>query len=345
MKRVVWPLVVVLMAASSGLSADEINMRGTLKHQAEKYFMEEDFKRLELIMGGYREKETRTFSGLWRNSVLYFGFKDFMSPRVQNERFWGQLKEKSDKWLLQYPESATANIVKGIMLRQYARKFIGRGMSKAVPEEARKKYKSNLQMARKHMMHVKEIADYDPHWYVVMAEILKSSGVWEEEYMVVIDEGLSKFPSYYKLYFTALDYLSPRWKKDISHLEKFADAAVKRTNVTDGEGMYARIYWYAFQGIYGSSVFSDSLVDWERMKRGMQDVLADYSDSWNLQNFAYFSCLSKDRQMTKNMFDKMASQPMLKQVWGKRQTYNGCMDYAYSTAEKHNEQRSGASAI
>jgi hypothetical protein len=338
-------LAAILFSASSVLSADEINMRATLNYQAEKYFMEEDFDRLELIMSGYREKEVRTFSGLWRNSALYFGFNNFMSPNIQNEQFWVRVRDKSEKWLTQHPESATANIVKGIMLSQYARKFVGRSKAAAIPEEARRAFKSNLQEAKEHMLRVKSVADYDPHWYVAMADIMKLSGVWEEEYMRNVDEGLNKFPNYYQLYFTTMDYLSMRWKSDGSDLKNFADDAVKRTAASDGDGLYARIYWYASQAIYGSRVFVDSIVDWERMKTGMADILNNYNDSWNLQNFAYFSCLSGDREMAKMMFNSMDSQPMLKQVWGKRGAYDSCMDFAYSTEYKRNAGGIGGASI
>lgn len=92
-----------------------------------------------------------------------------------------------------------------------------------------------------------------------------------------------------------MEYNAPKWGGSAQAIEDFARAAVGRTRKTEGEGMYARIYWYAAQSQYHDQLFSQSKVDWPTMKRGIHDVLARYPDAWNLNNFARFACLAGDR--------------------------------------------------
>ena len=91
--------------------------------------------------------------------------------------------------------------------------------------------------------------------------------------------------------------------------------------------MYARIYWAASQYQYGPRLFQDSLVDWERMKKGVDDVLAQYPDEWNLQNFAKFACLANDRDKTIELLDKVRTAPDIR-AWETQTAIDACYRWA-----------------
>ncbi|MFP4610697.1 MAG: cytoplasmic protein, partial [Thiohalophilus sp.] len=169
----------------------------------------------------------------------------------------------------------------------------------------------------------------DPHWYEVYAHIKNGLSEDSDGFKKFINEGLEKTPNYYQLYFAAVDYLAPKWHGSKEEIEKFANKAVERTKENEGMALYARIYWYASQTQYDERLFSESDVVWDKMREGIFDVLEDYPDSWNIQNFAFFSCLARDQSTTRILLEKM-KRPMIKRAWKKRDYYEYCKNYAYA---------------
>jgi hypothetical protein len=215
-------------------------------------------------------------------------------------------------------------------LSGYAWKFRGGGYAHKVPKEAWKPFKENLRIAHDYMINNKDIASTDPHWYVVTAHIKKGLGESNREFETFISEGLNKFPDYYELYFAAIDYLAPKWHGDKVEIERFANNAVERTKKEYGMGVYARIYWYASQTQYDERLFIESNVVWDKMRQGIFDIIERYPDSWNVQNFAFFSCLAQDKVTTRGLFDRMTG-PMIKRAWKKNEYYQYCKKFAYSS--------------
>ena len=108
-----------------------------------------------------------------------------------------------------------------------------------------------------------------------------------------------------KLYFAGVDYFAPKWHGSASALEDYARSSLNFAQQTGEDALYARIYWYASQAQYGLRLFEQSEVDWRRMRRGIAEVLDDYPDPWNIQNFAVFACVADDRFMTRDLFKRM----------------------------------------
>ena len=84
--------------------------------------------------------------------------------------------------------------------------------------------------------------------------------------------------------------------------------------------MYARIYWSASQTQYGRDLFTDSDVIWEKMKKGIDDVLKRYPDQWNINNFALFACLANDKEKARELFN-LIKQPIIWKVWKSEADY------------------------
>jgi hypothetical protein len=122
---------------------------------------------------------------------------------------------------------------------------------------------------RAHLEAHKPSAAMDPQWYRVMNWVAKSQGWDFIEFADLLDEALAREPLYYDTYFSALEYLLPKWHGSAFEIEAFARDATDRTSAQEGHGMYARIYWYASQFQYGSDLFSDTLVEWPHMRKGV----------------------------------------------------------------------------
>lgn len=320
---------VVLFVIASFAGADELSTRSEIQRKAARLFSVEKFDELEALAERYRNTSERTSSGLWKLTIFYAGIDSNHPVDIQDDFYWKISKMKADNWVKQFPDSPTAHIVKGIILINYAWTFRGTGWARNVPEEAWKPFKENLAIAKAHMLAGRAFASRDPHWYLTTARILKGLGEAPDAYKAFVNEGLDQWPTYYQLYFEAINYLAPKWYGDRRQIEAFANQAVERTRAIEGMGMYARIYWFASQTQYDEKLFIKSNVVWEKMRAGIFDVLDKYPDAWNTQNFAYFSCLAKDRDTTRILFDRM-TEPMIISAWKSGEVYTQCRSFAYS---------------
>lgn len=59
----------------------------------------------------------------------------------------------------------------------------------------------------------------------------------------------------------------------------------------------------------------------------MDDVLAQYPDAWNLNNFAYFSCLAGDQAKTHKLIESI-SPPFMQSVWKDRGLLDRCRSWS-----------------
>lgn len=312
---------------SAALSAAELADRDELKLKVERYFLSERFAELDELAALYRMTEERTNSGLWKLAIFYRGISQLADIAIKDEQHWHRLKVKAEKWIARNPESPTALIAKGMILSGYAWHYRGGSWAREVPKEAWKHFKENLIVADHYMSSVKAKASIDPHWYTAYVNIKKGLGENKVDFKRFIKEGLDRYPDYYALYTAAIDFLSPRWHGDDAEVERFANQAVARTRESEGVGFYARIYWYVAYHQYNERIFQDSLVAWDKMRRGIFDVIALYPDQWNIQNFAFYACLANDRGMTKVMFEKIRG-PIIEDAWRAKGAYKRCKDFA-----------------
>ena len=161
-----------------------------------------------------------------------------------------------------------------------------------------------------------------------MAMVARQQSWPEAEFSKLINEGLERYPSFYQIYFSAIDYFSPKWGGNALSIERFAMDAVKRTQSTEGFGIYARVYWYASQTQYSEKLFSDSQVNWVTMKNGIDDVLKKFPDEWNIQNFAKFSCVAGDKAKTAELIQRSKAPPLLN-AWSESVSYyQQCKNWA-----------------
>jgi hypothetical protein len=314
---------------SNTLVAGELEERAAIDERVAFLLSSKDYKELENLAQEYRVNKSRTPSGTWKLTHFYYGINDrSANSDMEDENYWKAIKLRTEAWIKEYPNSPTPYIVHGIVMKRYAWKFRGGGFANTVPKEAWQPFREHLTNAKAFLEKHKKIASIDPHWYEVMADIATGLNMDRSEFQKIVDEGLKKEPLYYQLYFTAVDYFAPKWHGNAEDIEQFANSAVARTKDQEGLGMYARIYWSASQYQYSERLFIDSNVVWDKMKKGIDDVLKRYPDQWNINNFALFACLARDKQKAKELLDLVKEPPILK-VWKSEYRYLRYKSWAY----------------
>lgn len=294
--------------------AGELQARRELKLQVNHLLVEDQFAELERLAADFRINERRTESGLWKLSVFYSEVYENGKPCRRRAPCWSGVEAKMQRWSTAYPKSPVPPIAQALTLMSHAWAIRGGGWSSTVREEDWKPYYELIEKARLHLLENKSLSAQDPRWFEAMLGVAKSQGWEQARFTALVDEAVGLHPYYYQIYFSAIDYLLPKWHGDKRKVEEFANFAVQKTRPREGTAMYARIYWYASQSQYGSRLFTDSDVVWPRMKKGIEDVLARYPDQWNLNNFAQFACQAKDRAFTAALIRRVEAPP-LPDVW------------------------------
>lgn len=174
-----------------------------------------------------------------------------------------------------------------------------------------------------------------------MLTVAKAQSWSENEFYKLLDEALDKHPQFYEIYFRAIDYLQPKWHGSIQEIEEFANYALSKSNKYEDNGMYARIYWYVSQAEYGHDLFTKSKVKWEKMKLGINDVIAKYPDQWNINNFAVFSCLANDKKMTRKLMSMIEGRPIIS-VWKDGRFFERCKEFGLKNNNNINLTRENA---
>jgi hypothetical protein len=295
----------------------EMQQRAEILAAAERGFRDGDFEKLESVSSSYRDEKSRTASGLWKLTVFYAGVENAIEGIVMEQggdEAYEPLLERIAKWTRTYPESPTAHIAYAMALSERAWDHRGTGYASSVSEEQWVLFRQYIAAAREHLEKHKAIAASDPRYYQEMIEIARDQQWDRTRFDALLEEAIGREPVFYQTYFSAFIYLLPQWHGNLEDIEDFAQYAVRKTQHLEGQGMYARIYWYASQTQFKNDVFNNSLADWSQMKAGFEDIISRYPDAWNLNNYARFACMARDKPKTAELLERIGTS-VVKEAW------------------------------
>jgi hypothetical protein len=88
--------------------------------------------------------------------------------------------------------------------------------------------------------------------------------------------------------------------------------------------MYARLNWATMD----FSMFKNGQADWPRMKAGFEQMMKEYPDAWNTNNFAKFACIAKDHETLSALIPKIGDAPIAEAWEDNVNIYRGCQKWA-----------------
>ncbi|HKP26099.1 MAG TPA: hypothetical protein VJV39_19675 [Dongiaceae bacterium] len=299
MGRYVLALVLVFLVGTPA-RAGELEERADIEAKVIGLLYARDFAGLEAMAENYRSSRARTSSGLYKLTLFYSGIFQAFCYTGTEDRYWDKAERIAQDWVDRYPQSATAHLAFAQVLRNHARSF-GIASSHADHDA----FLTHMKRTRLYLVSHAAIAQQDPRWYEMMIGVARAEHWPEASATKLIEQAMDGMPWYYPIYFAAVDYFLSASYDGAGRIERFTRAAVDRTQATEGRGLYARIYWYASQTEYGDQLFVRSLLDWDNMKTGMDDVLRQFPDSWNIANFLQFTCLKGDDVKVQDLAGRM----------------------------------------
>lgn len=332
-------LIVVLLGqaanacASAPADTPEPDAHTALRSESSALFVAKDYKTLDARMEQYVSRKTRTGSGRWASGFFADGVLDGVGtpqkPHDASSAWWDALETRVLGWAKDRPDSALARLTAAQVMVNRAWHIRGSGYASTVPASAWKPFREQLARAQRYLESESAVASRYPEYYALKLFVAKGLGGDRKTVDAIFDEGTRRFPGYYPLYFSMVDYLLPKWHGDADQVEAFARDAVSRSRSTDGQGMYARIYWVAAQSQFRDALFRESGVHWKQMRSGFEDVTKRFPDQWNLQNYAHFACLANDRETLRKLLPRI-KRPVLASAWDGAMSFPMCSSLAVS---------------
>jgi hypothetical protein len=210
---------------------------------------------------------------------------------------WSESLSRVEYFKQKYPGQAFVALAEAIYWKDYAWDARGEGFASSVTPDGWRLFKERLEKAETVLNDTKSYSAELPVWYDEMILVQSALERPEDERDKIFLEGTRKFKTYYPIYFTMLNFLSPKWGGTWATVDNMIKWSVDNTKEIDGTSMYARLYWAAYGNAPdGTNFLKDTLVSWPKMKQGFEDLMSRHPNSkWNLNNFAKFACMANDK--------------------------------------------------
>lgn len=315
---------------------DELKQREQIKNEVVDLFQKEKFSELNEIAKNYLQTEERTSSGLWKLTLLNSGLERIVNNHSKNMTQLNRLENIVLKWKKFSPENSLPYLMHAKIEISRAWRYRGEAFAKDVKKENWKPFYEHIAKAKKLLLESENTSSKNPIWYEMMITIIKAEKGREFlEFSKILSEGTERYPYFYQIYFASVDYLKPKWHGSKKAIDEFALDAVNKTKAKEKSGMLARIYWYSSQGEYDYWFANDPNI-WKKMSVSIDDVLEKYPDQWNINNFAFFSCIAGDIKKTKQLIDRIKGEPILN-VWLGQ--YDKCKKWGAMSEPKNNKSK------
>lgn len=313
-------VVMLYLAASAASATGTIEEIQQIQSEAYRSLLDRRFAELNAMADRLTTSKARLPDGRWKLNFVISGLTNQLPER--DAKAWASRLQLVEEWLAESPNNATPYLAKAALLIAYAWDARGSGYASTVKDSDWPIFRQRIAQARQVLEKSASISKRSPLWYENMQSIATAQSWSEDEFLRLFREGVSKEPTYYFLYFSAANYLLPRWHGSAVRLSEFTDEAVRATESKEGQTLYARIYWSLLWALQDST-FSPGYADWPRMRRGFEDIVRVYPDNWNLNAFAYYACMARDWRTAKIVGAKV-SFPQLG-LWKDQQTFDNCI--------------------
>jgi len=275
-----------------------------------------------------RQHKSRFSDGRWKLTAFYDGMHP--DTAVQQAEEWKRYELQLRRWI---ESDGSTSPTPHVALASY---YVGRawrdrgsGYTRSVTPEGWRGFAQGLALAEAELKGSASVSQRCPHWFNVMQTVALGQGWPEPDYEKLFESAVAREPSYYFYYFSKANFYKSRWYGDREKIKRFVDDAVARTYKVEGYTLYSRIYWSASRE-FGGEMFAPGNVDWVKMKLGFEFMNKEYPNStWNLNAFAYFSCLAGDKATAQRLLREIGNDIAVG-AWSSGQVYADCLRWSTS---------------
>ena len=293
------------------------------------HFLEtEDFASLESSMSHLRKNQIRSPSGYWLQTNFYVGLERFFSGANDDAAF-----DEKDAYIRRWIEKSggadTAKLQLSRSMMSRAAMYRGSEYAHAVADESFEKHHAQISKAKKFLLENEGISKRDPEWFYQMLNISNvEKNADEEKHRKLFDKAVSLYPDYYPIYLSASEFYLEKWHGEADSFEKFAREATATLGPAQAKAIYARIYRNKICGRCGDRDVGNWRDHWGDIQEGMDQVIKDFPDQWNINTYAQMACSAYEQDKTLELMKRIQGEPN-PAVWnGGQFTYEYCANWS-----------------
>lgn len=287
------------------------------------FWNREDFQKIERMYEEFMRDGIRATDGTWMVEPVAKFSADLGLSDTPITR--GVLA----RWAQKFPQSKLLPLVDAAKLQGQAWAARGNDFASAVPGEGMQIFRERLLLAAKALQAAEPQGKESPIWYWVALTVAGSSGQPRPAFDALFKEGVTRFPYYQPLYRARMNFLLPQWGGSFDEVDRFIAQAVERTSQKEGDAFYAWLYMDVSIKLDGD-LFKDTRATWPKMKKGFEDMVARYPDTWNRNLFATFACRVRDKETTARLLTELGAEAKLG-MYSPGVTTESCRRFALTT--------------
>ena len=323
-------LVAAFAFAASAPRAAENGPQKSIEDQAAEALRWGDFDELERMHTLYRQPGQRTPQGASKVSEFRSGVSQVLEGRSgASDAFFVETEALTLQWARERPGSALAHLLHAKALANHGWSLRGTGYANTLAPGAMDEFRKYIQRAAQYLAAHAAVAFADGTAHADMITIGMASGWDSDRLSGIAADGLAKNPQDDGIYVAMLVSLLPKWGGSAVEVDRFIEDAALRTKGERGMELYARLYSVVARDQFGHGLFTESGAQWPKMKQGYQDLLLRFPDPDNLNRFAYFACIARDKATTLELLPQVGNKPILAR-WGANaaRTFESCQRWA-----------------
>lgn len=228
--------------------------------------------------------------------------------RDRSDAEWSVHLARFRDWIAKRPGSWTAREALAGALIDYAWKARGDGFARTVTDEGWQLNAERLQQAEAVLREWPVGGHHSPMWFYYSLVIDRGLSRSRGEYDDIFNAGIAEEPEFFGLYTEKAYDLLPRWDGERGEWERFASDVSDQVGGPKGDAIYFYITRSIYEQIGAKELFSDSLVDWNRMKKGWASLCSSYgTTNNNLNEYCLMAGLKGDHAEAVAMLDKIGN--------------------------------------
>jgi hypothetical protein len=306
---------------------DPQNPNETYQAAIAKIFDEGDFASLEKEAHIITGNKSRLIGGVWKILVFFDGVGVPSQAQGKSAKAYEDHIASVQKWIAEYPESATARLALASSYLSWANAARGNGYANTVSDSAWELHGELTRLALKALMDAAQLKEKSPYWYEAL-QIVAINQNWDKAAARdLVDHAEAFEPSYYHFYREYANYLLPKWDGEPGDTQAYADEISERLGGADGDIIYFEIASIeACQCDPNRNTMEG--YSWAKAQRGYQQLKKLYGVSpIKMNRYSLMAYMERDKTAAKEVFADLGGN-MSWDVWSSRENFQTAQAWA-----------------
>lgn len=287
-------------------------IRGAVRNLA----LDGNWAELTQLESNFNQPGRITDSGYPMADIYYMGFRDYIDARAYNLEGFPPLEAKIQQWIAAFPQSPAGHIALAEVLQKKMSSIRGgRFTSDLSDVEQAQLIESGIRMGQ-HLTRHKAVASQNPQWYVLMLAADGFHGNPDGDTRKLLNEGLTRYPHYYRLYYNGAVQMLPRWGGSFPKFDAYLASVGKGLGSDMSDQIYALTFLRLFENRMVDLAQDPVNMDCKRVARGMEKFTSRYPATLNFSSTIYLATLCGQKEIVKRYLPKVGDTPE-GSAWGR----------------------------